>query len=143
MCSTSHGLSKQAKSNARDGTVTVEMAIIAPFVFLLIFGAVEFGRLNILRHAVSNAAYEAARHGMVPGATAAEMTAHAEQHLSAVSASGATVQVTPATVDEQTDTVTVQVSVPMDQNSWITPMFTSGSQIEGTCTLQTERYRGN
>jgi Flp pilus assembly protein TadG len=126
----------------RRGAVSVEMAVIAPVVALLIFGSIEFARLNILQHAVNNAAYEAARHGMVPGATAAEVTTHAQQHLNAAGLVGATIQVTPTSLSEAAEQITVEVAVPMDQNSWIVPSFSGGQLIEGACTLRTERYRG-
>ncbi len=128
-------------SAARRGAAAVEMALVAPIVFVFVFGAIEFGRFNIVRHAANNAAYEAARHGMVPGATAGEMEAHAQQHLSAVSVTGATVQVTPRVVEEETELITVQVTVPTDQNSWVVPSFLTGAQIQSSCSLRTERYR--
>ena len=126
----------------RCGAVTVELAMVAPIVFLFVFASIEFGRLNILRHAVNNAAYEAARHGMVPGATVDDISTHAQQHLNAFSATGATVQVTPSPITEETAQITVQVTVPLDENSWVIPSFSAGSQISSSSTLQTERYRG-
>ena len=126
----------------RRGALTVELAMAAPILFLFIFASIEFGRLNILRHGVNNAAYEAARHGMVPGASVDEITAHALRHLNALSATGAVVQVTPSQITEETDQITVSVTVPFDQNSWIIPAFSSGAQIESSSSLHTERYRG-
>ena len=126
----------------RRGAVSVALAMVAPIVFLFVFASIEFGRLNIMRHAVNNAAYEAARHGMVPGATVDEITAHALAHLNAVSATGATVQVTPTPITEETRQITVQVTVPLDQNSWAIPSIAAGAQIQSSSTLRTERYRG-
>ena len=58
----------------RTGAAAVEFAIVAPIFFMLVLVSLEFGRLNIIRHTADQAAYEAARHAMVPGATAAEAT---------------------------------------------------------------------
>jgi hypothetical protein len=79
---------------------------------------------------------------MVPGASVDEITAYALAHLSAVGATGATVEVTPSPITEDTDQVTVQITVPFDQNSWIIPTFAAGAQIQRSSTLRTERYRG-
>ncbi len=126
----------------RHGAVSVELAIVAPLVFLFIFASVEFGRLNMLHHAVDNAAYESARQCMVPGATVAEATTVAQQHLGIFGVTGATIQVTPSSITEDTEQITVLVTVPMDQNSWIAPTFSGGAQVQSSSTLRTERYRG-
>ena len=56
----------------RTAAAAVEFAIVATIFFLLVIAAFEFGRMNVIRHTADNAAYEAARHAMVPGATVAE-----------------------------------------------------------------------
>ncbi|MBX3440075.1 MAG: pilus assembly protein, partial [Planctomycetaceae bacterium] len=56
----------------RGGATTVELAIVLPVLFLFVFSAIEFSRLNMLRHLASVAAYEGARQGIVLGATADE-----------------------------------------------------------------------
>ena len=54
------------QQNQRTGVTTVEFAIVLPLFILFLVLAFEFGRLNIIRHTADNAAYEAARHVMVP-----------------------------------------------------------------------------
>ena len=129
-------------AETRRGVATVEVVLVLPIVLLIIFASVEFGRLNMLRHAVENAAYEGARHCIVPGATVAEATAIAQQHLDAFGTAGAQILVTPSPITEETNEITVRVTVSMDQNSWIAPAFTEGTQVQGSSTLRTERYRG-
>ncbi len=80
----------------RRGATAVEFAITAPVFFLFLLAAFEFGWLNVMRHTADNAAYEAARAAMVPGATAAEATAKANTILQIVGARGAKVSITPA-----------------------------------------------
>lgn len=131
------------RRSTRRGAVAVEFAFAAPVFFLLLFGAIEIGRLNIVRHVVDNAAYEAARHGLVPGGTAAEITAQGNVFLANAGISGGTVTVTPTTVDEDTEQITVTVRVSMSTNAWMIPaQFTGGAFVEGSSTLRTERYRG-
>ena len=71
---------------ARRGAAAVEFAITAPIFILFLLSAFEFGWLNVMRHTADNAAYEAARAAMVPGATTADATGRANQLLSAVGA---------------------------------------------------------
>lgn len=119
----------------RAGVAAVEFAFVAPLFFLLVLASLEFGRMNVIRHTADQAAYEAARHAMVPGATAAEARAKANSLLRIVGTRGATVTVIGPTDDK----VTVNVSVPMSQNGWISPRFSKNRTIRATSTLKTER----
>jgi Flp pilus assembly protein TadG len=125
----------------RTGAAAVEFAIVAPVFFILVIAAFEFGRINVIRHTADNAAYEGARHAMVPGATATEAVREAERILRIVGTRGATVTVNPATLGPSVDQITVTVDVPMAQNGWITPRFTRNTTIRATSTLRTERAR--
>jgi Flp pilus assembly protein TadG len=125
----------------RTGAAAVEFAIVAPIFFLLVMAAFEFGRLNVIRHTADNAAYEAARQAMVPGATAGEAVAEAQRILRIVGTRGAKVTVNPATLGPAVDQITVTVEVPMNQNGWITPRFTRATTIRAISTLKTERAR--
>ena len=99
-------------------------------------------RLNVLRHAADNAAYESARHGIVPGATVSEVEQKAHEYLNAVKVSGATVTVSPNPITETTTDITVDVALPLDGNVWVTSKFTDNSAINASCSLRSERYRG-
>ncbi len=134
-------LNKQYRTceQRRTGAVVVEFAVVAPMFFVLILGAFEFGRLNVIRHTADNAAYEAARHAIVPGATSAEAVAKANSILNIVGTRGARVSVNPTTLGPDVDTVTVTVEVPMTQNGWIAPRFTSAMTMRSFSTMRTER----
>jgi Flp pilus assembly protein TadG len=123
----------------RCGAVTVEFAITAPIFFLFLLVAFEFGWMNVIRHTADNAAYEAARQAIVPGAAVADARAEANRILGIVGARGATVTVTPPTIDVDTDAVTVSVDVPMNQNGLILARFSSATNLHSEATLRTER----
>jgi len=125
----------------RRGATVVEFAIVAPFFFLLIVALLEVSRLNVIRHTADNAAYEAARHTMVPGATASEAVDKAVSVLNVVGTRGAEVSVVPPVLGPNVEEVTVNVRLPMDQNGWVVPRFTKSSVIEAQSTLMTERRR--
>jgi Flp pilus assembly protein TadG len=111
----------------------------APIFFLFLLAAFEFGWLNVIRHTADNAAYEAARTVIVPGATSAEARAKADGLLRIVGARGAIVTVTPSNVTTETEQVTVAIDVPMQRNGLIVPRFTSSTTIHSESTLRTER----
>lgn len=123
----------------RQGATAVEFAIVAPIFFLLMMASFEFSRLNVIRHTADNAAYEAARHAMVPGATAAEAVAKANSILRTVGTRGARVTITPTILGPTVDTINVSIDVPLSQNGWIVPKFTSGRTLTVQSTLRTER----
>ena len=74
----------RARRSKRAGAVTAEFAITAPIFFLFLLAAFEFGWLNVIRHTADNAAYEAARTVIVPGATVADARAKANRILGIV-----------------------------------------------------------
>ncbi len=125
----------------RLGATTVECALVAPAFFLVILSMFEFTRLNVLRHTADNAAYEAARVAIVPGATTAQARAEANRLLSIVGARGTQVNFTPATITPETDSVSVNVTIPLDSNGWVVPRFTRGKTLSSTSTMRTERVR--
>jgi len=132
--------SSTRRSN-RTGAAAVEFAIVAPIFFILVIGSLEFGRLNVIRHTADQAAYEAARHAMVPGATVAEARQHAQRMLRIVGTRGATIDVNPAVLGPDVDEITVTIDVPLNQNGWITPRFTQSATIHAVSRLKTERAR--
>jgi Flp pilus assembly protein TadG len=131
--------SRAARRSLRRGATAVEFALTAPVFFLFLLAAFEFGWMNVIRHTADNAAYEAARTVMVPGATAAEATTKATTLLNTIGARGAVITITPAVLTPETDQVTVDVRIPMNRNGLILPRFTSAKTIRSSSTLRTER----
>ncbi len=114
------------------------MAMTLPLLFLTVFAAVEFGRMNMMRHTVDNAAYEAARKAIVPGATAAQAEAEALRVMDTIGSKGVSVTVTPAVIDLDTRQVNVTVTIDADQNGFIANTFFRGKQLTGSVTMNRE-----
>jgi Flp pilus assembly protein TadG len=126
----------------RRGTGVVEFSIAAPVLFLTIFASIEFARVHFIRNTINNASYEGARRGIVPGATEQDVIDEAELLMSTASIAGATITVTPSTILATTPEITVDISVPMDANGWIAPMFFGGKTLTASSTLAREEYGG-
>ena len=124
----------------RKGATLVEFAITVPILFLVVFAAIEFSRVNMIHHTVANAAYEGARRGIVPGATEADARGTALAILTAVFVKDAEVTVSPSVITEDTSEIALTIDVPLDQNGWITPKFFAGDVLTNSCTLARERY---
>ncbi|MCA9128865.1 MAG: pilus assembly protein, partial [Planctomycetales bacterium] len=105
-------------STKRAGTTTIEFSLVLPVALVLIFAGVEFARISIVRHALDNASYEAARLVIVPGANVSEATAAAQQILNKFRIVGATVTVSPNPILDTTKEVTVTVNAPSLGNGW-------------------------
>jgi Flp pilus assembly protein TadG len=120
------------------GAVVVEMAITLPIFFAFTFACVEFARMNVIRHTIDNAAYEAARRVIVPGSTAADAEAVVTRIMNTVGARGVNISVNPPVILLETPEVTVDVSVNCDENGFIAPIFFSGKQLTGRSTLRRE-----
>ena len=125
------------RNQTRRGTVTVEFALAAPILFMVIFAGIEFSRVNTIRNTVDNAAFDGARKGIVSGATAAQCRTEAELLLNALDLKGYTVTVTPAKISPTTTDVTVTIAVPLGtENLLLTPRFVLGSTLTRSVTLQ-------
>lgn len=130
---------QDVRKSDRQGAVLVEFALVAPLFFLILFALFEFSWLNIVRHTADNAAYEATRVAMVPGATADEARAEANRILRIVGTRGATVTVDPPVLGPESEQVTVSIQVPMNRNALLLPRFTGSLELRSESTLRTER----
>lgn len=128
----------RGRTGLRQGAATVEFALVATVLFLLVFGGIEITRISMLQHTVDHAAYTAARDAIIPGADTAAVKRTAEEHLAAIGVTGATVRVSPDPIAEDTSAVEVTVSIPVAGNSLVVPQFVAGN-LTGRCLLLTER----
>ncbi len=123
----------------RRGATAVEFAVASVVLFLLVFGTIEFIRIGMVRHAIDNASYEAARRVIVLGASASEAEESAEVVLRRNGIENATITVSPNPITESTTRVSVQVDAPMDGNEWGPNLYGRGMELSSTTTLHTER----
>jgi hypothetical protein len=79
----------------------------------------------------------------VPGATAAACEDSAQVVLNSIGANGAEIDVTPAVITDESENVTVAITVPINENSWVMPFFFDGKSVSGSMTLRRERFSSN
>lgn len=135
------GVRRSVRPDRRGATV-VEFAVVAPLLFLLIFAALEFGRVVMVQQIITNAAREGARRGILEQTTVSEVKTTVIDYLADCSITGATVSVSPDDLGKAGfgDPVTVTVTVSYDQISWLpSPQFTDGVDLSVESVMAAER----
>jgi Flp pilus assembly protein TadG len=114
----------------RRGAAAVEFAFVAPVFFLLIFGMIEFGRMVMVQQILTNASREGARKAVLDGSTATDVnnTVIALMNDAKITVGTGNIIMTPTNPASANygDPVTVTVTVPFSQVSWLpAPMLLS------------------
>jgi Flp pilus assembly protein TadG len=125
----------------RRATAAVEFAVVAPVFLLLVFGMIEYGRMVMVEQIITNASREGARAAVLDGATTANVQEAVNSYLASGSITGATVTVSPnpPTSAEYGDPVTVTVSVPFSQVSWLpSPMYLGATTLTQATVMRRE-----
>jgi Flp pilus assembly protein TadG len=130
--------SRQKTNRNRMGAATVEFALCAPVFFFLVFGGIELARTNMIVHTVESAALQGARRGIIPGATAAQCKQAAQDVLDIARIKVSKITISPTKIDEQTASVSISISVPLDKNGYLASKIFYGQTIERTTTLKRE-----
>ncbi len=122
----------------RRAAVAVELAVMAPVMFAMLFGIIEFGWLFSVRNTLINSAREGARLGALQGVTVSEIEARVTTYLEPMGLdTHATIDVVEPTTDDPILTVTVRV--PQADVSLVGDFFgfTMGT-IEGVASMRRE-----
>ena len=144
---------RQHQGHKRRGAAVVEFAVVAPVLFLVIFGIIEFGRAMMVSHLVNNAARAGARKAILESSSNSEV----EQVVKDFCTSGlgvdsddvsVTITITAASGNDDPggeianaqaeDLCEVAVQVPLDKVSLMPPKSLGGVQITGRCSMQHE-----
>jgi Flp pilus assembly protein TadG len=142
---TNEKLEKPCRSYRRNrrAAAAVEFAVVAPVFFLLIFGMIEYGRMVMVQQVITNASREGARLAVLDGATYAEVDARVDEYLVSASIDTAsavlTVAPNPPTNAAFGDPITVTVSIPFAEVSWLpSPMYLGGKTLSATTVMRRE-----
>lgn len=143
---TQHRNLRMSHVQQRSGAVSVEMAIVAPFFFLLIFGLVEFTRMGMVKQALTDSARAGCRKAVLVGTiSTSDAEAIIRNHLqttiaSANDASLCRISFDPAQLEglESGTTITATVEVNYTDVSWIVPDFLNRTVLRGQSTMKRE-----
>ncbi len=127
----------------RRGAAVVEFAFVAPVLFLLIFGMIEYGRMVMVQQVLTNAAREGARLAVLDGTTGAEVKTSVVNYLTSagIAAADTDVTVNPAEPNSAGagESVTVTVSKSFNEVSWMpSPMFLGGKTLQAVAVMRRE-----
>ena len=134
------------KTRNRTGATAVEFAIVAPLFFLSLFACIEFGRVSMVEAFAENAAFRAARHVVVLGATVGESIEEAADRLAVLGVRNADITIEPSNngviqteITDATDTIAVRISIPLSENVLVSG-FLSDYVMEKEAVISTERF---
>lgn len=131
---------RRTKQRSR-GAAVVEFAVVGPLMVMLTMGMIEVGRVVMVKQLMVNASREGARLAILPTTNAQSVLDKVQLELTNASINGAAVSLNPpslATAAAGT-AVTVSISVPASQVSWIpNPAFTFSQTITASTTMRRE-----
>ena len=135
--------SRRPSRGKRLGAAAVEFAIVAPLFFLLVFGMIEFGRMVMIQQVLTNASREGARKAVLDGSTSTAVKSAVVTYMSnggvTISTSNVTINPTDPSSAAAGNPVTVTISVPFSQVSWLpSPMFLGGRQMTASTVMRRE-----
>ena len=137
----SHCVAGRNRAAGRRGAAAVEFAVVLPVFITLVFGMIEYGRMVMVQQVITNAAREGCRKAVMDGTTSQEVQDVVNNYLESAGITSATITITPSEPSEAGagEPVTVSVSVPYDQVSWLpSPMYLSGTEMSATCVMRRE-----
>ncbi len=130
--------------SVRVGAHMVEFAVVIPVFFVFVFGLIEIGRSMMVGSLVTNASRVGCRTGTLPGKSDSDVTAAIDGILSGQGISGyaTTIKVNGSTANvstaQATDSITVIVSVPVANTSWLPSLLYVKGSISGQFTMPHE-----
>lgn len=106
----------------RRGAAAVEMAVVMPVLFTMVFGIIEFGWMLAVQNAMVHAAREGARVGSLVGYDASDMAAKVDELLTPMGLQDKVSKTYIEATDED-PTVGVELSVQRSQISLLGNFF--------------------
>ena len=120
---------------SRKGATAVEFAISVPILFLVTWGCVEMTRYNLVKNVANQSAFEAARIGVKPGATAQEVEDEARQQMKFV-CDDCEVVVIPSVITSNTDFITVEIQVDIRDQGLLIAQYFDNPILEASFTIR-------
>ncbi len=135
-------LRPQRRSMSRRGASTVEMALVAPLLFLVVFGIFEIAIGYMAHHLIQDAARQGCRVGICYGSSNTTVRSRVNLLLQAEHITGATTKILVNNVEADVaaartgDQITVQISVPAAKVSLFPVSGSLKGQFTALCTMR-------
>jgi Flp pilus assembly protein TadG len=126
---------------ARRALAAVELAVVLPFITILVLGMVEIGRGLMVKESLSDAAQKACRTAAQPGKSTAQAQAEVDNIMQDLGITGysTAILVNGNNTDIQNavhnDQISIKVSVPVSQVYWTTAIFLPAQDIESETVI--------
>lgn len=130
----------------RQGTAAVEMAIVAPIIFLVFFACVEFGRVLMVVHGLEAAAREGCRFAITWDSTTSDVENLVQERLATFGITNYTLTMDPDSPASacQWEPIRVRITASYGDVTWLpAPRFLRRVTLSGFCTLPQETDRCN
>jgi Flp pilus assembly protein TadG len=134
-----------APTRPRRAAAVVEFAVVAPLLFALVLGIIEFGRAMMVLELLNNAARAGCGAGVLSGSSNTDVNSAITTALtgSGVNSPSTTIDVNGSQADVSTaqtgDTISVTVSVGADAVTWLpVPQFLGGKTLTGIVAMRRE-----
>jgi Flp pilus assembly protein TadG len=128
----------------RVGAHIVEFAFVIPVFFVFIFALIEIGRGMMVSSLMTNAARVGCRTGTLPGKTNSDVATAVSDMLAAQGISGHTTAITVngaatnVSAAASQDTISVVVSVPAANTTWLPSFLYVKGNVTGQFSLPHE-----
>jgi Flp pilus assembly protein TadG len=134
-------MSRTKIKRGRSGATTAEFAIVAPVLFLVVFGTIELGRALMATQSLEEAARSGCRIAVLRGVTDEDVQAEVRRILGPSGISTYSVEVLPAnlTTAPRWSPVSVTVTATYNDMSWLPlPRYFGGKTYSASCVLPKE-----
>ena len=128
-------LKHRHRGTSKRGASAVEFALVAPLLFLFVFGMIEIGRMVMVQQVLTNATREGARLAAMPDATETDVETRVTTFSAQAGVPSVTADVSPnPTSAVPGDTINVTASVAISDVGWlpVNVFFPSGSLTSAT-----------
>jgi Flp pilus assembly protein TadG len=141
-----HSANNGPRTLFRRGAAAVEMAVVLPVFITLILGMIELGRGIMVAQLMVNAAREAARAGVIDGSSNSSVSSVATsflQNAANINPGSVTVTITTSgggdvSSAKAQDLITVNLSVPFSDVSWLPPKYLAGMNLTAMSAMRHE-----
>lgn len=130
----------------RCGVATIEFAVVAPFILFIIFGAVEFARMMMVKQALTSAAREGCRHAtLVTTQDSGDSESFVREILAPTIANSIDTEIVAINIEpsfsttiESGEKIVIAIEVACSDITWLPEIFLCGAKIRSSASMSRE-----